>query len=469
MFQSTKFVPGAVALAALVAAGPALSLMPTAPPPPRCEPVFPDGIQCVKSVSLLPRVPRVFLVPNPLPMDLEVDVLVNTTSGSNGGLVPPMPCLLPPSVLGGFVQVTVTGPDGPFTGSMPIGSRPSGFQSGNLTVPITIPPAALPGLYGVQVDAAVNFSDGAGPITATANGSVCIVDPLPGTNDTPALDAVIINSPQREGPPGDQTELRLLVTNNDTTPAVVQVTVESTQAALMPGGPGAFSISATSGDDFPIAFKEDLPADGVLPAVHSTIQPVIIKTVTLEPGESQVVDVATRSFPACGPGSCSIFQFHLEDLAHPGRVACVTEGLSVNPAAEFLPLYGHPGTISLSTGGTQYLSMNFGSTDTYVLATSFFGPDITVLGKTLPLSNDWLLDLSLDKADPLHSMVFSGTCGNLKAGIGQAELHVPPLPGVLGLPPIRSAFVLLDTAGILFGFPPSIYFVSDPALLKFVP
>ena len=41
MFQSTKFVPGAVALAALVAAGPALSLMPTAPPPPRCGPVSP--------------------------------------------------------------------------------------------------------------------------------------------------------------------------------------------------------------------------------------------------------------------------------------------------------------------------------------------------------------------------------------------------------------------------------------------
>ncbi len=343
-----------------------------APRSPVCDPTYPL-IGCVKTVSITKSFPRVVLLP-PAGVRVVIRVRVNTNSGTQPGFA----CPSPAAVLGGAVNVQICDPLNPGTpiavGNVAMPGRPAGFVTGVFNVNVFIPGGTPTGVYTVKADVPVNFgADSNNPpqlITGRGDTQICIVDPAPQDPNLPRLDLDTVSDPMPNCPPGAQFHQVYRVTNNDPVHAVtLDVIGESRQNARMPdfdpGNPGtmsAYSISsAVSGDDFPIEFVENLPANGVLslpPNPSTYVQPPITKQIVLAPGTTQNVEVATRSYPGCSDGSCAEYLFTVQGTfadASPA-LACVGGGLNVVNSNDHPSSYCTGKTNSL--GCVPFMSFN---------------------------------------------------------------------------------------------------------------
>lgn len=332
-------------------------------PAPACtsSPCVPT-VGCTKSVSIVKAVPAVVLTPA-TPLPFAVPVRINTVTGVNPAGGCPV-CPNPATVQGGTVTVSLLGPGGPFVGMAPIAIAGSGFQTQTVSVTVTIPPGTV-GLFVVSVTADVNFSaDSAGPpqtVTAMGDSQVCFVEETSPGSGIPRLDMQLLAPGLLQCPPGAQYNLTYRVRNNDPTESVtLMATATSGQAARMPtttGDPDRVrSISnPVSGDDFPIAFLEDLPG-GILPLPPNPpahTQPDIMKMLTIQPGESADVIVAIRSYSQCDDGSCADSLLSVQgtfDTSGDPALACAGATLNVNSSmgAEHIPTMSEWGLIIMT-------------------------------------------------------------------------------------------------------------------------
>ncbi len=333
-----------LALAGTAGLGLVAAATPAPPRSPYCTPQYPIGIACVKSVSVTKAVPATVLV-GPAGTTFDVLVTVNTDSGPQPGFA----CAMAAAVVGGMITIDVCDAGGATiaTNTIPIPARPAGFQSETYEVPITLPAGTPPGEYDVKGTVPIQFDvDSTNPPQTISGGGdtkLCVAEAAPQDPSLPRLALETISRPLVNCPPGAQFHQVYRVRNNDPVHAVsLQVEARSRQNAVMPvpdpSNPGmdsAFSISAPSGgDDFPIEFVELLPPDGVLPLPPNPpgyVQMPLMKAISIPPGGTEIVEVATRSYPGCSDGSCSEYVLLVVGTFANGdpAAACVGGGLNV--------------------------------------------------------------------------------------------------------------------------------------------
>ena len=233
--------------------------------------------------------------------------LVEIPAGS--GVCPPGPH---------FVTMTATiGPCVPGPAAPPVVVGPFPIGPGFSVFPVTIPvPAGPARICLVSITSTVTFSDGTS-LSRTADQQICIVDPSPGNPAEPRLDMELLTPDATFHHPGGQNTSTYRLTNNDPTESWTgTITVDMRNVAgdtsedVGSGNPGdgVYAISDTGpGDNFPIAFLEDLAPPFCIPlppAPQDEILSEIQKPITLLPGEVRDIDVVVRSWGMCANGSC---------------------------------------------------------------------------------------------------------------------------------------------------------------------
>jgi hypothetical protein len=142
-----------------------------------------------------------------------------------------------------------------------------------IPVPVVIPPGPVR-LCALTGTAATTWASGAISVGA-GDIEICIVDPAPGepVGGNPRLDLELLTPEVQTAHPGDQRENRYRLTNNDPDESVtVTLVADSEQVSRLPGvggvpeppgsGSGVFAIADVgAGDNFPIAFTDDLVPD----------------------------------------------------------------------------------------------------------------------------------------------------------------------------------------------------------------
>ncbi|MEE8117044.1 MAG: hypothetical protein V3T28_08055, partial [Gemmatimonadales bacterium] len=363
------------------------------PPPPFCA----------KTVSIGKAVTGVILGSTTLAttVTLPTVIVLGVNSFTPGNAVCPPPpysatvtltlACAPPPGAGGTVTVAVT----PGINVVP--------------VPIVIPPGP-PRACTVLGTVSVVFTDGT-TIGNIGDTTLCIVEPSPSDSTIPRLDlqhvdpsAAIANVH-----PGDQAEHLYLITNNDPTESfdgtVVVQSASSSRQPVIAGptisGSGVYSISdPEQGDDFPIAFLDELGENGCvrLPAEpQNTILPTIERQIKLAPGEQTTIGVATRPWGMCADGSCSeqtvmlkgTFSDKTEGLACVGAVVVADTStapgyrwadsgaatqITKRPGSPALQIQGQPTADPTSAWGVEVelVSMNFRGHETLAVEQQSF-------------------------------------------------------------------------------------------------
>ncbi len=298
-----------------------------------CNPDKPYA--CFRTLNLtlmeplvLPEVAGSILVP--------IDTTVTVETGETGA--PFSVCNEPSTVTDGLVEITIDcGPAGSFVGTQPLAPQPTpGLHLIPVTVDVLIdPPAPLPAgtnctLFGrVEADFTEDMQSPpncAATLEARANSVVCSVE----EGDLPGLPRLIMTlsnaNPGRCGP-GMALQTDIDVFNADFTDSVtIEFTATNNQQARRPAvisnvqtgscfeQPEESSISAPDfGDDFSLCFLESLPdpdAVAPLPAHPLTYDhQAVAKTITIDPGATETVNVVVNSHPMCADGSCALVDF----------------------------------------------------------------------------------------------------------------------------------------------------------------
>ncbi len=328
----------------------------------RCQ-VLPG---CAKSAVLFKAVPRVVALPPGGGVFLLPTAVVVTCGNNCGGACNPAPAVAsasttvtvcpgaPPCAAGcasPIPAVTVS----TVAGTMPLPTCNSRGVITRFAVPIAVPGGVF-GLFCVTATTTITFTDGM-VLRATGDQLVCIVDELPGQPGVPRLDLAIdttgfVNDTVACAP-GDQVNIRYIITNNDPTETftipVGNTTATSNQVARRPEtdppgmteSDGVYAISGLTADDFPIVFD---PAPGScmpLPPDPATfVQPPIThpSQIVIPPLSQATVTVGIRSFPACSNGSCSETTFSVEGTFSPSGdpgLACAGTALVVDTTIPF--------------------------------------------------------------------------------------------------------------------------------------
>jgi hypothetical protein len=215
---------------------------------------------CAKSTFVAKTVALVVVGPS----TTFVGGVVGITAFSN--TVPPPPGCIPVSTTISVTLTCVPAPPMAPTGSTTISTPSPGLYG--FSVPVTIP---FPGFRFCTVTgtAVTLWSDGS-TTTAVGDTVVCIAEQAPGhPAGTPRLDMQLLTPAVQAAHPGDQVVHRYRLTNNDpTATATLGITGDSEQASRLPSeappspagsGAGVFAISDPgTGDNFPIAFPEDI-------------------------------------------------------------------------------------------------------------------------------------------------------------------------------------------------------------------
>jgi len=346
-----------------------------------------------------------------------------------GGTPPPPVCgrattltKAPPPVIlvapgGGFVNFPVTvgvwrsGPCPPplfTTVSLSINCAPPPGAGGAVVIPTPtagsytalVPvfiPAGPPRICTVTGTATTTWFGGA---TSSGVGDTvfCVAEPSPSDPSVPRLDLTLLTDPVRFAHPGDQRTHVYLLTNNDPTNGVtVTLSADSEQSARLGtgsgdpsgSGSGVYAISDPGiGDNFPIAFVEDLPPGQWLPLPADPLlfpPPTISRTITLAPGDQKFVQIAHRSWVMCANGSCAESR--------------------VTVAGQFAD-----GTPALACGGAGLVA-------DVTVPPDFLCPDGGAAGPVMPLGND----LATQIAMPSH-VIASGIIVEQCNIVGQGPL-----------------------------------------------
>ena len=216
-------------------------------------------------------------------------------------------------------------------------------------VPIAVPAGVIGG-FCVTATTTITYSDG-DVINATGGQVACIVPELPGMPGVPRLDMSIDTTGYVNGmahcAPGDQMNVKYVITNNDPTETLTltDVVADSEQIARLPGGgldesDGVYSISGNTADDFKVVF-DPAPATCIaLPDPATYVQFPISRpgTIVIPPLTSTTVTVGIRSYPACSNGSCSEQTLTVEGTYSPSgdpAFACAGTSLYVDTTVPF--------------------------------------------------------------------------------------------------------------------------------------
>ncbi|MDZ4755764.1 MAG: GC-type dockerin domain-anchored protein [Phycisphaerae bacterium] len=285
--------------------------------------------------------------------------------GKSTSLTKAPPAVFPVAFFGGVVGFPVTvnvaawggGCPAPTTTtiSLSIACLPPTGAAGSITIPTPTPgiypvivpvfiPPGPPRICTVFGTATTTWADG----TSTAgvgDTTFCVVEPSPLDLTLPRLEMERITDAVQRAHPGDQRVHLFRFTNNDPLESITfgvdadseQTARLSTGSGFAPGsGQGVFSISDPGeGDNFPIAFLEDVGADGCIPLPIDPMGfsvPHISKTYTLAAGESRVIAIAQRSWPMCGCGSSCESRVKVGGVWSDGTeaLACAGAGLIVD-------------------------------------------------------------------------------------------------------------------------------------------
>ncbi len=345
------------------------------PPPPFCA----------KTVSIGKAVPGVILgsttVPTTVTLPTVVVLGVNSFPPGSGACPPP------PYIATVTLTLTCAPPPGA-TGSVTVPILPG---TNVVPVPVVIPPGP-PRACTVAGTVSVAFTDGT-TVSNTGDTTLCIAEPSPADPSKPRLDL------QHADPgatiarvhPGDQAEHYYLITNNDPTESfegtvVVQSASSSRQPTLtgppIPGS-GVYSVSdPQQGDDFPIAFLDELGENGCVPLPpdpQNTIRPTIERRIELAPGEMTVIAVATRPWGMCADGSCSEQTVMLR-----GSFSDGTEGLACAGAVVLADTSVAPGYRCGDSGAATQITTRPGS------------PALAIHGQpTVDPTSAWSVDVEL--------------------------------------------------------------------------
>lgn len=288
------------------------------PPPPFCG----------ASIVLVKAVPDVVVIP-PGGDPFEVVVPTLVFFQLFGGACPDPPYFVDIDI--DVICTDLGGAPAPGGSGSFMGPIAPGFNF--IGVPVTIDPgpARLCTVVGTASTTLIlpvgPQPSGGPPITASVTISdmgdtvMCLVDPLPGTTDTPRLDMTLIEPVSGEiqcAHPGDQVGFMYTITNNDPLEKFEgDLSVVSRNSSRLPmtsgedltsAGGGVVAISDTGdGDDFPIAFRDGLDILGCVPLPVDpilSVSPEITTTISLDPLESVDVEIFARSWGMCANGSC---------------------------------------------------------------------------------------------------------------------------------------------------------------------
>jgi hypothetical protein len=177
-------------------------------------------------------------------------------------------------------------------------------------------PGIPPGIYTVQGVSTVTLQNGQ---RFTNSGDTClaVVEASPSDPTLPRLNVELINFPNTGAHAGDHIMGNYRITNHDPVHSYTgDFIVRNKNSATLPTieffGPGSepffvYSIAAPGlGDNFPVAFANDLPPGMCLPLPPNPGDPAIpeaVSTITLAPGETIDVQVVSRGWGMCSGGS----------------------------------------------------------------------------------------------------------------------------------------------------------------------
>ncbi len=279
---------------------------------------------CGKTLVLSQAVPGVVLLPGGGTFDVTTLVNFNLFDFPPGsGLCPGGPYTV-------TVELTATCTPGADGSGMTTTGIGLGFSE--VIVPVTVG-AGPPRLCEITGTATMTLADGM-VLTTESDAVACLAEPAPGNPDLPRLDLQLLTPEVVPIHPGDQAGYVYRITNNDPTESFDgELTVETVNTSRLPGasgpmppGTGVFSVSdPVEGDNFPVAFVEDLVEGCVLlpPDPPNPTIPLIAQPVSLGPGEFVDIEVFARAWGMCGSGSCSRAKVVLD-----GDFADLTPGLA---------------------------------------------------------------------------------------------------------------------------------------------
>jgi len=167
----------------------------------------------------------------------------------------------------------------------------------------------------LRVNYTVTFANG-NVLTGSGDTAVCLVEESQDLPGEPRLDLSLL-TPEIDSRHGTEPFVTsYLLTNNDLDNSWRgTVRIQNETSSRLPGiqvGPPASAVSFSDpeqGDHWPLAFVDDLGdpcldiTQGVDP--RDVTIPAIERQITLEPGESRIVDVVSRGFSRCPSGSCN--------------------------------------------------------------------------------------------------------------------------------------------------------------------
>ncbi len=289
-----------------------------------CVPSKPPPPFCAKTLVLSQAVPGVVLLPGGGTFDVSTLVYFGLFDFPPGaGICPGGPYTV-------TVELTASCSPGPDGSGMTTSVISTGFN--DITVPLTIG-AGPPRLCEITGTATVTLADGM-VITAESDTAACLGDPAPGNPSLPRLDMQLLTPEIVPLHPGDQAGYTYRITNNDPAESFSgELAVEMVNTSRLPGasgpmppGTGVFSISdPVDGDNFPIAFQDDLVDGCVLlpPEPADPVIPLITQPILLPPGQFVDIDIFARPWGMCAGGSCSRAKVVLE-----GDFTDMTPGLA---------------------------------------------------------------------------------------------------------------------------------------------
>lgn len=331
-------IPALLTGAALFAATPASACGGKAP-----------SLTCSKSLALAKGIRRTFVASSTTPQTVRVPRGMFLSMAPPAG-APGSSCPVGPATGTLTLTATCTAPGTGATTTETLTLTPNAWNIG--ATPMTFPPGP-PRICRIVGDVTSTCTTTTGtPITATARGDaqVCFVEPSPTDPSLPRLDLrqidldnelVDLDEVIARAHPGDPTTRWYRLTNHDDTAAVqVSLRVDSNQTAVYPdpGFPQPFATAAGVGlhsisdpgdaDDFPIAFRPDLPCNDCVPLPDplASIAPTLSDTIRLGPGESTIVSLSSRSWGMCADGSCGESNVFAEGVWNDGTqaTACAT-------------------------------------------------------------------------------------------------------------------------------------------------
>lgn len=302
------------------------------PPPPRCA----------YTVAFTKAAPPVVLLTGGGTFTLPTVVFLALPPSSP-------PCPPPPYTATVNINVNCTVPGNGF-GTATVNLVP-GFNL--VPVPVTIAPGP-PRLCNVVGTASVAFTNGV-IVTRTGDTTVCIADPAPGQPNLPRLDMQHLTPEIQPVHPGDQRQFDFLVTNNDPTETFDgQLRVELRSVSKLPSATGlpptpAEGVYAVAdpgpGDNFPIAFPENLDPLGCVPLPpdpQNQVLSEISKPISLAPGEQRVVTFHARPWGMCADGSCGEATIVTDGFFTDGTDGVACTGVSILTDTLEPPQYAWP-------------------------------------------------------------------------------------------------------------------------------